>query len=524
MLKLSLLAKALLAAVVFVALAITAAFYWQHRREEKPAGEALAGFHEEGQAAGITWRMNFLPGEQGAKFKINLYDHGCGVAVGDFDGDGFEDVYFCNQLGRNALYRNKGDGTFEDVTDKAGVALGENVYVAATFADYDNDGHLDLFVTSTNGGNVLFHNNGDGTFTDVTKKAGVELIAHSQTAVFFDYNNDGLLDLFVTNTAKWTEETRDPTGRYFPGVPDLFKMAAAPREHNVLYKNNGDGTFTDVTEKAGLKGKGWGGDVVVFDYNDDGHLDLLVTNMFGASQLYRNNGDGTFTDVTREVLGKTSWGAIGSKAFDFNNDGKLDLFIVDMHSDMWLPNTIPPSSSEAERFDFKKKYPHATGPFARTSRESVEVEKKLMDVFRSRYDEVVFGNTFFKNQGKGTFEEISDRAGLETFWPWGIVTGDFDNDGWEDVYLPSGMGHPNGYWPSALMMNNGTETFSDRAEKFGIEPPPGGIYLEETIGGHKGARSSRCAAVADFDGDGRLDIMVNTFNYRPDFFLYRFPK
>src|SRR5262249_5879853 len=129
-------------------------------------------FWECATEVGITFRMAFLPGEQGAKFKINLYDHGCGVAVGDFDGDGLADIYFCNPLCSNALDRNNGDGTFTDVTERAGVGLGDRVCVAATFVDYDNDGHQDLYVTSTRGGNVLFHNNGDGTFTDVTRKAG----------------------------------------------------------------------------------------------------------------------------------------------------------------------------------------------------------------------------------------------------------------------------------------------------------------------------------------------------------------
>ena len=167
---------------------------------------------------------------------------------------------------------------------------------------------------------------GDGTFKDVTKEAGLTLVAHSQTAVFFDYDNDGYLDLFVTNTAKWTLDEFDEKDHYFRGQPSLFETgSSSPKEHNVLYHNNGDGTFTDVTEKAGLAGKGWGGDVAVFDYDDDGHLDLFVTNMFGASQLYRNNGDGTFTESHGRSSGRTSWGAIGSKVFDFNNDGRLDL-------------------------------------------------------------------------------------------------------------------------------------------------------------------------------------------------------
>src|SRR5262245_18562818 len=182
--------------------------HWSQHRSGPPASESLL-FRECAAEVGLTWRMRFVPNEQGETFKINLYDHGCGVAVGDFDGDGFDDIYFCNQLGPNALYRNKGDGTFEDVTAKAGVALGDRICVAATWVDYDNDGHLDLFVTSTRGGNVLFRNRGDGTFENVTEKAGLNHYGHSQTAVFFDFDNDGLLDLFLTNTAAWTTDDYD---------------------------------------------------------------------------------------------------------------------------------------------------------------------------------------------------------------------------------------------------------------------------------------------------------------------------
>ena len=490
------------------------------RRSADPGGPAPNGFRECARECGIDFQMAFLPKEQGEHFKVNLYDHGCGVAVGDYDGDGRDDIYFLNQLGHNALYHNNGDGAFTDVTAKAGVGLGDRICVGAVWADYLNEGRQSLYVTSTRGGNVLFRNNGDGTFKDVTREAGLTLVGHSQTAVFFDYDNDGYPDLFVTNTAQWTVDAYDQEEHYFRGSPDFWQMAGSPREHNILYHNNRDGTFTDVTAKAGLAGPGWGGDVAVFDYNDDGYLDLFVTNMFGANQLYRNNGDGTFTDVTKETLGPTSFGAIGCKALDFNNDGRLGLLVVDMHSDMWLPPGIPPTETED---DLKKKYTKIMGPFYNRSAGAAQNEGRLVDALKVHYDEVVFGNTLFRKLPSGQFEEVSDKANMETWWPWGVATGDFDNDGHEDVFLPSGMGYPYGYWPNALMMNDGDGTFTDRAATLGIEPPPGGPYLKEKIGDKPAAKSSRCAAVADFTGSGRLDLVVNNFNGPAYFFRNQFP-
>jgi hypothetical protein len=192
-----------------------------------------------------------------------------------------------------------------------------------------------------------------------------------------------------------------------------------------------------------------------------------------------------------------------------------------MHSDMWLPPDVDPRSTPD---DLKKKYAYFMGPYYGRSPWATKNEELTRQALQIRYEDVLFGNTLFKALPSGKFEEVSEKANMETFWPWGIATGDFDNDGYEDVFLPAGMGHPYYYWPNSLMMNNGNGTFADRAVEFGIEPPPGGIYLEEKLGGKPAARSSRCAATADFAGVGRLDLVVNNFNDRAFYFRNHFPK
>ena len=477
-------------------------------------------FEDVAAAAGIHFRMQFLAKEQGEHFRINLYDHGSGVAVGDYDGDGRDDIYFCNQLGSNALYHNDGNGRFTDVTAAAGadLALADRISVAAVFADYDADGHQDLYVTTTRGGNALFRGRGDGTFEDVTQKAGLTLVAHSQTATFFDADGDGWLDLFVVNTAKWTLDTIDRETGAWVGPDDLPNtFARSPKESNRLYRNRGDGTFEEATDASGLAGDGWAGDTAVLDYDDDGDLDVVVTNMFGRDHLYANDGKGHFHDVAREVLGATPYGTMGVKAFDYDGDGRLDLLLVDMHSDMWMT----PSQELATIPQHRK----LSGPLTLVPEAGRPAAlAKFVQVFGVGPHDVLFGTALYHALGGGRFEEISDKAGVETLWPWGIATGDFDGDGFEDFFMPSGMGYPFAYLGSPLMMNSGHGTFTDRAADAGLDPMQGGRSLKEPIGGREAARSSRAAAAADFDGDGRVDLVVNNFNDVPLLLMNRSPK
>ena len=515
--------------VALLVLVGVATVAWLSRTDGEPLpghGEFVSsspGFRDVARESGLDFHMKFLPDESGTTFKINLYDHGCGISVADYDGDGHEDVFFLNQLGSNGLFRNRGDGTFENVTEKVGVGLSDRICVGGTFADVDNDGDQDLFVASTRGGNVFYENQGGGVLKDVTKAAGLEHVGHSQTAIFFDYDNDGLLDLYVVHTADWTLDEINPTSKTFKGKggDGLDEVIQSAKEYNIFYHNNGDGTFTDITKEVGLEGRGWSSDVAVFDYDADGDQDVLVACMFGRDQLLRND-KGKFVDVTLDTLGRTSWGGVGVKVFDAHNDSRLDILIVDMHSDMWMGLDLSHGSLKLATDSAQKKFRSIFGPMKEQDSKLVKTEERWADTLAFSRGEVLFGNTFYRSTETGKFEELSEQVGLETLWPWGISVGDFDNDGHQDIFLASGMGFPFFYWPNHLMLNNGDGTFSDHAEDRGIEPPVQGHYHDKKIQDRESVRSSRCAVTADFDGDGRLEIITNNFNDIPYYFKNEF--
>jgi ASPIC/UnbV protein/VCBS repeat protein len=377
-----------------------------------------AHFQDESQAAGIDFVNRYYPPflTQPLKFGMIRYGPG-GISAVDYDNDGFYDLFIPDGVS-SRLFRNRRDGTFEDVTDKAGLGGLDGVSVA-TFADYDNDGYKDLFVSRTFQPNQLFRNNRDGTFTDVTRESGLGEDCCTTVAGWGDYDNDGFLDLYL--------------GRYLDPRKDIpTTFYARNGEPNQLYHNNGDGTFTNVTERAGVGDRGLCLGVVWGDYNDDGFPDLYVVNDFGRKTLYQNQGDGTFRDVT--VKSNTlAYGAGMSASFvDYDNDGKFDYYVTHIRSEhAWFAE-----SPTVKRYmlkcmtqgTWKTDMPLYWQIFRQSGRDFVRV-----------FQQMASGNTLLRNQGNGTFDNVTEKTGANPpGWFWGASFADFDNDGWQDLYIANG--------------------------------------------------------------------------------------
>jgi hypothetical protein len=453
-------------------------------QQAKPAAPAQAAPLAEGpirfedlvEKSGIRFQLENSVSPQRYSIETMLG----GVAIFDYNNDGLPDIFFTNgaeipSLEKtsprywNRLYRNNGDGTFTDVTEKAGVqGVGYSMGVAA--GDYDNDGFVDLYVTGVNR-NQLLHNNGDGTFTDVTEKAGVAGMAKGYgkpwavAAGWFDSTNDGRLDLLVINYLDYDIKTAKlcsiGDARTYC-APGNFKGTP-----NILYHNNGDGTFTDVSAQSHIAqyvGKGMG--LAFADYNNDGLMDVFVSNDTSPNFLLRNNGDGTFTDVALEKgVAYTSNGTMvagmGAEFRDLDNDGLPDIF----HTAM-------------------------------------------------------FGNTFPLYRNAGTeFDDVTDSSGMTAFshrmTAWGTGAFDFDNDGWKDLFTAGGaildneleVLHRPALQPDGLMRNLGNFHFAD------VSATAGDAILAPKM--HRGA------AFGDLTNNGRIDAVVSVLHDSPQVLINR---
>jgi hypothetical protein len=405
------------------------------------------------------------------KYLIETMGSGCGWI--DYDGDGLLDLYLVNGAAtrvyspqhrlRSALYHNDGDGTFTDVTDKAGVGAEGLFGMGVAVGDYDNDGLPDLYVTGY-GRSILYHNNGDGTFTDVTARASVANAGKwGSSAAWFDYDNDGKLDLVVPNYVDWSPDHNLWCGDHKPGYRGYCHPDAYEGEKPTLYHNNGDGTFTDVSESSGIgahPGNGLG--VVTFDYDKDGWQDVFIANDSMANYLFHNNGDGTFTEVgymagvAASQDGRTEAG-MGTDAADILNDGWQDLFITHLDFEhARLYRNLKGAAFDDITYAAKLGYQtfHSSGFGTRLIdydndgfRDILIANGHILDNIQLYHADTPYAEPkqVFHNDGHGSFENLSDRLGKDlqvARVSRGLAVGDFDNDGDLDLLVSNNGGRP----------------------------------------------------------------------------------
>ncbi|HKV78434.1 MAG TPA: CRTAC1 family protein [Candidatus Sulfotelmatobacter sp.] len=434
-----------------------------------PENRSPVTFVDVSARAGITFRHDNASSTE--KYLIETMGSGCGWI--DYDQNGLLDLYLVNGAAtrvyapkeplRGALYRNNGDGTFTDVTSKAGVGAEGLFGMGVAVGDYDNDGFPDLLVLGY-GGCILYHNNGDGTFTDVTARAGVRNSGlWASSAGWFDYDNDGKLDLVIANYVDWSPERNFYCGDRGPGMRSYCHPDDFHGQPPTLYHNNGDGTFSDVSKSSGVGSKGGNGlGVVTFDYDNDGWQDIFIANDHMPNFLFHNNRDGTFREVgylagvAVSADGQFEAG-MGTDAADTTGNGRLDLIVG--HLDMQLARV-------------------------------------------------------YQNMGGQTFEDATLRSKLSysTYHmsTFGARFMDYDNDGWRDLFLANGhvldnieRYHADTKYaePKMMFRNTGHGIFENVSDQLGPD-----FQLP---------RVSRGAAIGDFDNDGDLDILINNCGQSP---------
>lgn len=419
------------------------------------ATAVAGGFEDVTAAAGL----NFVHQLADGRLSNIMESDGAGGAFLDFDNDGFLDVYLVNggpapafsdappgtPRAPNRLFRNRGDGTFEDVTERAGVA-GHGFGTTAAAADYDNDGHADLLVVNFDG-LILYHNAGNGTFAEVTERAGLRSTQAGISATFLDADRDGYLDVFVANYLRYDPAVKVPPGTQTPYPGPL----AYESEFNLLYRNRGDGTFEDVSVQSGIRIAGHRAmSVAALDFDRDGDQDLYVSNDGTPNLLLANDGQGRFLDVGLKAGASFNQfgaadGSMGAAVGDCNGDGFPDLFVTR------------------------------------------------------------FGNaSLYVNSGQGYFEDRIQPSGIlpvsSQYTGWGGNFLDFDNDGDLDLFIANGDAHFLRGMPALLLENRGDGSFLDASAK-------GGALTAQP-------RNARGSGAWDFDNDGRMEVLTSTLGDR----------
>ncbi len=421
--------------------------------------------------AGIRFQNVFGSADKSAITDVN----GSGAAFLDYDRDGFVDIYLvngarkANDTAGNALYRNMGNGTFVDVTDKAGVReLRWGLGVVA--ADYDNDGWTDLYITNY-GRNTLYHNAGNGTFVDVTERTGVGKTGYSAGATFGDYDRDGWLDLFVTNYIEFDPASPSAKGQgcSYKGVPVFCGPGGFQGGRNILYHNNGDGTFTDVTKAAGVEAREphYSFTAVFEDFDADGWPDLFVANDSTANYLYKNLGDGRFQEIGLEAGVALSedgraQASMGVAVGDYNNDGRSDIFVTNFSDDV---------------------------------------------------------SNLFRNDGNMMFTDQIHATGLGSpsipMLKWGALLEDFDNDGLKDLFVANGHIYPDvDAHPVNTTYRQWLQLFRNVGNRFVELGQPAGVR-------EPGRLAARSAIAGDINNDGGVDVLVTQIDGPPVLFLNR---